>query len=111
MSIGYADRDHSHADEQLPQFTMIDHKPTDLDPSVRGSSSSSSHTKAEASHSVPVRPPSVHLREAACYDSVDEIFSLYDQNHSQHQNQNTGVIWVKSEVQVSRDGANWPFKN
>lgn len=116
MSIGYADRDHSRAEEQLPQFTMVDHKPPivfDLE-SCRDSSSASSHTKVEASGSgdasIPTAPPSVHVREPAGYDSVDEIYSLYDENGCQHPNQNSGVIWVKSEVQVSRNEANWPLK-
>lgn len=109
LSIGYADRDHSRPDEALPRFTMIDQKPTAFEPS--GRDSSSSHTKVEASGSTVARPPSAHLREPTCYDSVDEIFSLYDQNQNQHQSQNSGIIWVKSEVQVSRGDANWPLKN
>jgi hypothetical protein len=120
MSIGYAGRNHSRADEVLPEFTMIDNKPPIFDPS--GHDSSSCHTDVEAcgaasgsgrvsgSGDAPTRPPSVHLRaEPSRYDSVDEIFSLYDPD--QHPNQNTGVIWVKSEVQVSRKAADWPLKN
>ncbi|OIW23922.1 hypothetical protein CONLIGDRAFT_116202 [Coniochaeta ligniaria NRRL 30616] len=122
MSIGYAGRDHSRADEVLPQFTMIDHKPPVFDAS--GRDSTSCHTDVEAcrggsgggsgsgGENAPARPPSAHLRgEPSRYDSVDEIFSLYDPDQNQHPNQNTGVIWVKSEVQVSRKDADWPLKN
>lgn len=55
----------------------------------------------------------------AAYDSVDEIFSLYNQNAeragtagSSHSH-NSGVIWVQSEVQVSRDDLekqDWPLR-
>lgn len=129
LSIGYGDREHnSHADEQLPRFTMVDQKPPPayVEPeAARAASASSSHTKVEAgdSSSLPARPPSAHLKGShlpgeAGYDSVDEIFSLYDpesqrsqSQNSLHPNQNTGVIWVKSEVEIKRDAdANWPLR-
>lgn len=125
MSIGYADRRHSRADEVLPQFTMIDSKPPVFDPS--GHDSSSCHTDLEAGDgkggsarggsssgtgTMPLRPPSVHLKgESSRYDSVDEIFSLYDPEQGQHPNQNSGLIWVKSDGQVLRKDADWPLKN
>jgi hypothetical protein len=119
---GYADRHRSRVEEQLPQFTMIDNKPPVFDPSLRDSSSC--HTDVEAcggsasgSGSGSLKPltppPSAHTRpRPSRYDSVDEIFSMYDQNHPEHPSQNTGVIWVKSEVQVSRkEHENWPLSH
>lgn len=127
-SIGYssyADRHQSLVEEQSPQFTMIDNKPPIFDPPVRDSSSC--HTDVEACRSgsrsgsgsasgsprVPARPSTAHTRvRPSCYDSVEEIFSMYDQNHPQHVGQNTGLIWVKSEVHVSRrDHEHWPLRN
>ncbi|KAB5549610.1 hypothetical protein GE09DRAFT_1174508 [Coniochaeta sp. 2T2.1] len=102
MSIGYgnyANRHHSRAEEQIPEFTMIDTKPPVFD-SRSGRESSSTHTDVEACGSasamsvdIPMRPPSAHLRAGgpSRYDSVDEIFSLYD---PENPNQNTGVIWI-----------------
>jgi hypothetical protein len=121
LSIGYDGRSHgTQADEELPQFTMVDQKPpVEFDPSGRDSSSTH-NTKVEASSSIAsssiAKPPPAHTKEMPVgYDSVDEIFSLYDQNHQQGgSSQNTGVIWVMSEVQVSRDDlekANWPLKS
>jgi len=103
MSIGYANRSRSQASE-LPQFTMCDAKPI-VDPYVRDSASSQAPLKGDVeSTGSPARPPTAHTREAG--DSIDGIVNLYDQAP------NSGVIWVKNEVQVriEREDANWPLK-
>jgi hypothetical protein len=75
------------------------------------------HARAGPSHydsgELPARPATAQTRVAPSrYDSVDEIFNMYDQNDPRHPDQNTGVIWVKSEVQVSRkDHVNWPLRS
>jgi hypothetical protein len=126
LSIGYgshARHTHEEEEDELPQFTMLDQKPPiefDFGPVPSGRDSASTHDgKVEAKSNL-TRPPTAHIKgPGAGYDSVDEIFSLYDQNPqrgaaggSSH-SQNSGGIWVRSEVQVSRDDLekqDWPLR-
>ncbi|KAI1088973.1 hypothetical protein F5B19DRAFT_495814 [Rostrohypoxylon terebratum] len=49
------------------------------------------------------KPPPAHEWIRARKDSVENIFSDY-------QNQHAGVIWVKNEVHVQEDVAEWPLR-
>jgi len=108
MSIGYANRSQSRASE-LPQFTMCDAKPV-VDPYVRDSASSQAPLRGDLeSTGSPARPPTALTKETRdAGDSIDGIVNMYDQPAQS----NSGVIWVKNEVQVriEREDANWPLK-
>lgn len=126
LSIGYnshARRSREDEEDELPRFTMVDQKPPiafDFEPAPSEPDSLSTHDgKVERTHNLS-RPPMAHVKgPGAAYDSVDEIFSLYNQNAeragtagSSHSH-NSGVIWVQSEVQVSRDDLekqDWPLR-
>lgn len=131
LSIGYDGHQHDtqEDEEELPRFTMVDQKPPLEFDSPRPDSTSTHDTsmklEAASGSSSVAKPRPAHTREpgGAGYDSVDEIFSLYDQNQQQqmlNQQQggrgspSSGVIWVMNEYQVSRDDLekrNWPLRS
>jgi hypothetical protein len=126
LSIGYGSHvRHTREEEEdeLPPFTMVDQKPPiafDFEPAPSERDLSSTQDGKGGVNSNLTRPPMAHMKgPGAGYDSVDEIFSLYDQNPQRRgaggssHSQDSGVIWVRSEVQVSQDDLekqNWPLR-
>ncbi|KAL7622651.1 hypothetical protein AAE478_008164 [Parahypoxylon ruwenzoriense] len=95
----FANQGRSNNTSELPRFVMCDRKSLSfLPPPVRGPGFSH-HSRTDSNIS---RPPAAYTKAGS--DSVDEIISEY-------QNQHTGVIWVKNEVRVREDVAEWPLRN
>ncbi|KAI2462959.1 hypothetical protein F4781DRAFT_156209 [Annulohypoxylon bovei var. microspora] len=86
----------SNANE-LPRFVMYERKASNPPPPPRDSGFSHS----QADHSM-TKPPPAHYTKSRS-DSVDDIISEYE-------NQHVGVIWVKNEVRVQEDVAEWPLR-
>ncbi|KAI1373122.1 hypothetical protein F4677DRAFT_430311 [Hypoxylon crocopeplum] len=82
---------------ELPRFVMYDRKASNLPHQERDSVFS--HTRTDSNVS---KPPPTCTRARS--DSVDEIISEYE-------NQHAGVIWVKNEVRIQEDNADWPLRN
>ncbi|KAI1134631.1 hypothetical protein F5Y05DRAFT_203539 [Hypoxylon sp. FL0543] len=93
----YSNQGRSNNSSGLPRFVMYDLKASKPSPRVRDSGFSHARTDSNLS-----RPPAVYAK--ARNDSVDDIISEY-------QNQHVGVIWVKNEVQIHEDVAEWPLRN
>ncbi|KAI1775928.1 hypothetical protein F4818DRAFT_415439 [Hypoxylon cercidicola] len=81
---------------KLPRFSH-DQKATSLSPPTRDFTFS--HRRAGSSIS---RPAAAYIKTRC--DSVDEIISEYE-------NQHAGVIWVRNEVRVQEDIADWPLRS
>lgn len=75
---------------ELPRFTG-DRKP--ISPALPA------HKRTDSN----VSRPAAAYTKGRC-DSVDEIISEYE-------NQHAGVIWVRNEVRVQEDVANWPLRS
>ncbi|KAI0377386.1 hypothetical protein F5Y04DRAFT_264557 [Hypomontagnella monticulosa] len=97
LSSAYSNHGRSNDNSELPQFTMYDRKA--LSPRTPVRDSSFSHTRFDSNVS---RPPAAYTKTRS--DSVDDIISEY---HNQH----AGVIWVKNEVRIQEDIADWPLRS
>ncbi|KAI1408643.1 hypothetical protein F5Y13DRAFT_172012 [Hypoxylon sp. FL1857] len=93
----YSNQGRSNNASDLPRFVMYDLKASKATPLVRHSGFS--HVRTDSNIS---RPTAAYTK--ARNDSVDDIISEY-------QNQHVGVIWVKNEVRIQEDVAEWPLRN
>ncbi|KAH9885328.1 hypothetical protein F4778DRAFT_761137 [Xylariomycetidae sp. FL2044] len=107
IGTGYANRERNSG-SVLPQFKMCEPKAGAASPAAVRDSGFSQLQDLEKDGGVGkamvARPPGAHVMRSRC-DSVDEIISGY-------QTRDTGVIWVKNEVQVEKVvDENWPLRN
>ncbi|KAI1388107.1 uncharacterized protein F4822DRAFT_408610 [Hypoxylon trugodes] len=92
----YSNQTRSNA-SHLPRYTTYKRQSARPPRPLRDSGFSHARTDSNIS-----RPPVAHPK--ARDDSLDEILSEY---HNQH----AGVIWVKNEVRIQEDVAEWPLRN
>ncbi|KAI1204202.1 uncharacterized protein F4807DRAFT_448568 [Annulohypoxylon truncatum] len=86
----------SHANE-IPRFVMYERKASNPAPSAHDSGISYARTDNNIK-----TPPPTHQTQTS-NDSVEDIISGY-------QDQHVGVIWVKNEVRIQEDVAEWPLR-
>ncbi|KAI4865713.1 hypothetical protein F4820DRAFT_447782 [Hypoxylon rubiginosum] len=92
----HSNQRHGENSSELPRF--IRHLKADSRPPPTHDSAFS-HRRTDSNVS---RPPAAYVKTRS--DSVDEIISEYE-------NQHAGVIWVRNEVRVQEDVADWPLRN
>ncbi|KAI5856135.1 hypothetical protein GGS23DRAFT_618846 [Durotheca rogersii] len=98
LTSAYSNQGRSHNASQLPRFVMCDQKAPSPPPDpVRDSGFSHARTDSNVS-----RPPPAYTETR--YDSVDDIISEYA-------NRNVDVIWVRNEVRIREEVAEWPLRN
>ncbi|KAI1446006.1 hypothetical protein F5Y02DRAFT_87288 [Annulohypoxylon stygium] len=88
----------SRADE-IPRFSTYESRASNPRPSAH--ESDFSYTREDSKVK---KPPPTHEWVATRKDSVEDIILDY-------QNQHVGVIWVKNEVRVQEDVAEWPLRS
>ncbi|KAI1097389.1 hypothetical protein F4804DRAFT_327773 [Jackrogersella minutella] len=93
----YSNHGRSNNASELPRFLMYNRKSSNPPPPVRGPGFLHARTDSDIS-----RPLAAHHAKIRS-DSIDEMMPYYH-------NQEAGVIWVKNEVRIQEDVAEWPLR-
>ncbi|KAF3064266.1 hypothetical protein GL218_00964 [Daldinia childiae] len=94
FTSSYSNHCQSRNTNELPRYTTCKRKPLNKSCQVRDSGYSQASDLS--------RPPAAYTKVRS--DSMDDMLS---DKHSQR----AGVIWVKNEVRIQEDVAEWPLRN
>lgn len=105
----YGSHGRSANGDNLPQFTMLRDKPTILPPKPNTGSDSTSSTPSRLEAGL-AKPADIYTRPQTAPQVYNRDFYPEEKTGVNTGNRG-GVIWVKNEIRIREDSAEWPLTN